>query len=57
MLQRCLILQRGIELIGDEHTIWVKEKLLSTTDLSDKKTALKKYTDNIDDCDESLSLS
>lgn len=41
-------------MIGDEHTIWVKEKLLSTTDLSDKKTALKKYTDNIDDCDESL---
>src|SRR5699024_10511515 len=35
-------------------TIWVKEKLLRTTDLSDKKTALKKYTDNIDDCDESL---
>src|SRR5699024_244239 len=44
----------GIELIGDEHTIWVKEKLLSTTDLSDKKTALKKHTENIDDCDESL---
>src|SRR5699024_1997532 len=28
--------------------------LLSTTDLSDKKTAIKKYTDNINDCDESL---
>src|SRR5699024_5058130 len=42
------------ELIGEQHTNGVKETQLSTTDLSDKKTALKKYTDNIDDCDESL---
>lgn len=41
-------------MIGDEHTLWVTEKLLETTDLSDKKTALKKHTENIDECDESL---
>lgn len=37
-----------------KYTIYVTEKLLATEDLSDKKTVLKKHTDNINACDEDL---